>query len=178
MKPGTYLIGRYGKTWRKTKPKIDIETYRCIFSDSLPYARYMEVIEREGLLTEEFSKMSREYGPRYNEFRQMEKTENDGWEKTMFVTGERYRLWKKYMPQMDTIRKLYKEDRFDELEIVLSDYIAILRKYLKKNIVVCFDEELLDIVRVLFLKNGNNAIVNKIDKYVLDEDLYGIVKTW
>ena len=177
-RPGPYLVGRYGKGWRKVKPKIDVETYRCIFSDCLPYEKYINEIESKGLLSEEFSKMSREYGPMFNEFRKMEKYENDGWEKTMFVTGERYRLWKEYMPKKPQIKRLYDDDRFDELEIILSDYIAVLRKYLKKNIVVCFDEDILDVVRILFLKNGNEAFVNKIDRYVLEEDLMGIYKTW
>lgn len=174
----TYLADRYGTRWARVKTDAVVESYRCVFSPSLPYARYMAQVTGEGLITKEFLKRLQRYTERYGEYQKMKAAESLGWEKSMFFSGERFRLWKKYMPLKDRILSLYEAGHLDEVELLLTDYLTVLNKYLKMNMVMCFDADLLNVVKELYLSYGKKAIVQKIDRYVLQEDLMPIVATW
>lgn len=173
-----YLSKRYGVGWMKAKSDALIESYRCIFSPSLPYIRYMAQINREGMVTKKFLRGIQRYEHGYAKYKKMKNGENQGWEKSMFFSGERFRLWKKYMPLKAQILSLYEAGYLDEVELLLTDYLTVLNKYLKMNMVMCFDSDLLDVVKKLYLTYGKKAIVQKINRYVLKEDLQPIEVTW
>ena len=78
------------------------------------------------------------------------------------------------MPQKDMIRELFQEQKYDEAELVLRDYINVLEKYMELGMVICFDPEFLEFVKKLYAINGHNEIVTYIDKNVLSEDLVPI----
>jgi len=170
----TYLKQRYGMKWTTTEPHILKETYRCFFSVVLPYAKYIQEIQKENLLTDDFLEQYKRFVKEYQPYPAMLKVEKEGWEKTMFVAGERYRLWKKYMPLKSEIKQKMDEHRFDEAEVMLQDYIEVLEKYMKMDIVVCFDKECLDMVKELYIQNGKTNKVKSIEEYVLEEDLQPI----
>lgn len=173
-----YLSQRYGKSWGKRPTDAVKEDYRCIFSPSLPYRRYMAEVESKNLITKDLLKRTRRFKQSHEKFQEMKKAEQLGWEKSIFFSGERFRLWKKYMPLKEQILSLYQAERLDEVELLLTDYLTVLNKYLKMNMVLCFDNDILDVVKNLYLLYGKKAIVQKINKYILAEDLLPIEATW
>lgn len=173
-----YLSQRYSKNWIKAKSDAVLENYRCVFSATLPYAKYMTRINQERLITQAFLKRMHRYSSGYQEYKKLQAAESEGWDKSIFFSGERFRLWKKYMPLKARILSLYEAGQLDEVELLLTDYLTVLNKYLKMNMVMCFDSDLLDVVKKLYLMYGKKAIVQKINRYVLKEDLQPIEVTW
>lgn len=173
-----YLIQRYGKGWAKRKTDAVKEGSRCIFSPILPYKAYLTEIKNKNLITKDFLKRTRRYRQKYEKFQKMKKAERLGWEKSIFFSSERFRLWKKYMPLKEQILSLYQAGRLDEVELMLTDYLTALNKYLKLNMVVCFDRDLLNVIMGLYKVYGRKALVRKIKRCVLPEDLEPIVVTW
>lgn len=173
-----YLAERYGENWQnKRKSDCITENYRCIFSTSLPYKKYIDVA-KQGILNDEFVESAKRYGFEFEEYKKMKRAEDDGWTKTMFAAGERFRLWKKYMPEKETLRELFRDGKFGEAEIIMQDYIDTAEEYIKKNVAICFDTELFDKLRYLFLINGRERIYERLTENVVPEDLKGITKTW
>lgn len=173
-----YLIQRYGENWEKCNPEINKENYLCVVSTELPYEKYMNEINKNNYITKSFIKTWKAYRKEYKDFQPLVAKEQEGWEKTMFLAGERYRLWKKYMPLKEEILTLFEEEQYDEAELLLQDYMQVLNKYLKMNIVVCFDEEILDIVKKLYELYGKISMVRAIEEHVLEEDLKPIQADW
>lgn len=169
-----YLKKRYGANWHEIDPENARQTYRCMFSDCLPYKDYMETIEKEKLLTSDFFKRNKRFQKGYERFKGMLREENIGWDKTMFAAGERFRLWEKYMPMKKQVEHLFSEQRYDEAELILKDYIGVLEKYTDIGIVICFDEEFLEFVKRLYEINGQTEKAEYIDAHVLPEDLLPI----
>lgn len=166
-----YLTKRYGNDWRTANPKNARETYRCLFSSILPYSVYMETIGKEHMISSSFIETNRRYINKYEHFKEMAERENEGWNKTMFAAGERFRLWKKYMPLKGQLERLMEEKRYDEAELILKDYINVLQKGMKIGIVICFSSDFLDYVKQIYTINGQNDKVEFIEKNVLPEDL-------
>lgn len=173
-----YLKQRYGAKWRTCPTDAVKETYRCVFSNTLPYAKYMARLKSEGLVTRQFRRRLRRYAAGERTYQPMKNREQDGWDRSIFFSEERFRLWKKYMPLKEQILSLYDRGELDAVELMLSDYMSVLNRYLAKNMVMCFDRDLLNIVKGLYLTYGNAAKARKIDKYVLPADLKPIVPTW
>ena len=178
MNYGYYLACRYGKNWARAKSDAFLESYRCVFSPTLPYERYMAYINQDKLIKRTFLKRMHQYVDGYHKFEKLQAAEIQGWNKSIFFSGERFRLWKKYMPLKAQILSLYEAGYLDEVELLLTDYLTVLNKYLKMNMVMCFDSDILDVVKKLYLTYGKKAIVQKIDRYVLKEDLQPIEVTW
>ena len=173
-----YLSIRYGSKWETCKPHIFKETYKCIFSSDIPYKDYLDGIHQKGLLSRKFLKQVVEYTKEYKLYEKMHKTEKAGWDKTLFVAGDRFSLWKTYMPKKEYIMDLFQAQKYDEVELLLEEYIKVIEKYLTYNIVVCFDRDLLNIVKQLYIKNGLLGVADQIDQYVLEEDEEPIQVTW
>lgn len=174
----SYLTQRYGEGWRRCETDAILEHFRCVFHPSLPYALFLEQVRSRGLLSARFQRQFRRYAKRYEEHQAMREYETLGWEKSIFYAGERIRLWKKYMPLKEKLLSLYGEGRLDEVEMMLSDYLTVLEQYLKMDIVICFDKELLDVVKGLYLTYGRTGLVEKIDACVLPVELEPIVPFW
>lgn len=170
-----YLKKRFGKKWPQRKATNAKETYRCMFSTTIPYRTYLSELEKTNIVTDDFLIRFRRFINGYKEYEKMLKKEKVYWNKTMFAASERFRLWKKYMPMKDEVLSLYEEGRYDEIEIILDDYLTTMKKYLDFKIVICFDKDYLDVVKGLYEANGQMKMVAIIDKNVLPEDLEPIV---
>ena len=173
-----YLAKRYGRAWAKRQTDAALETFRCIFNTNVPYAKYMALIERDQLVTKKLLSRMNQFKEGNAKYQKLKREENSGWERSMVFSGERFRLWKKYMPLKEQILSLYEAGHLDEVELLLTDYLTVLEKYLKMNMVMCFDSDILDVVKQLYLTYGKKPIVQKINHYVLKEDLLPIRATW
>lgn len=170
-----YLKKRFGKDWKNTQPDIAKQTYRCLFSAVLPYRKYMDVIQTEDLLPDSFMQQYKRFVKAYQPYTGMLEQEKTGWDKTMFAAGERFRLWKKYMPEKKRVQELFAHQRYDEVELILKDYIDVLQRYMEEvGIIICFDRDYLEIVKELYKLNGQMEIAQYIEETVLPEDLQPI----
>lgn len=166
-----YLKKRFGRKWKEAEPDIPKENYRCMFSTALPYRKYLAMLAEKDLFSTEFQRQYKRFFKEYEPYKQMLKDEETGWDKTIFAAGERFRLWKKYMPLKERVKSLMDARRFDEAELIMKDYLSVLEKYLGMGIAFCFDKDYLDMARELYIINGQKEVAESIDRYVLPEDL-------
>ena len=173
-----YLSKRYGENWENKKRSDCIrQNYRCVFSTALPYEKYIEEAKKD-LLDDEFVESAKRYGFEFEEYKKMRQEEDTGWKKTLFAAGERFRLWKKYMPEKEHIRELFRDNKLGEAELIMQDYIDTAEEFIKSDVAICFDAELFDKVRYMFLINGREDLYARLSENVVPEDLNGITKTW
>lgn len=165
-----YLRRRFGKGWKEFEPDIPKENYRCMFSPALPYRNYLEMLQEKELFSGEFQKRYHRFFREYEPYRQMLKEEETGWDKTIFAAGERFRLWKKYMPLKDRVKALMDAGRFDEAELIMRDYLKVLEKYRSMDITICFDAEYLNMAEELYRVNGQEEQAELLEQNVFPGD--------
>ena len=166
-----YLRKTYGDKWKSVKPIEHKEHYRCMTSVTLPYKNYVETLNSKRLLTRKFLRDSAEFIKDYEEFMVLHKYEKKVWDRTMFATGERIRLWKKYMPMKGQLLELAEEGKFDEVQLLLDDYIQVITQFQEEEIVICFDADLFKLVLKIFRRNGKTAYADKLERTVTQADL-------
>ena len=79
----------------------------------------------------------------------------------MSYIGDRFKMWKKYMPVKDDILKMLREGKTDETFLIVSDYFDLFRKYLKKDMVLYFDEDYWQICSKLWSDCGYGELIEK-----------------
>ena len=168
------LVKSYGKKWKTRNVNIPLESYRCIFSTVLPYEKYMSHLRETNAINEDFLFRLNRYTKEHELFDKMTDAEELGWDKTIFLAGERIRLWKKYMPIKEHVMELFNTEHYDEVEMILADYTQVLRHYLPMKIAVCFDQDYFEMQKTLFCINNKDVLATRMDKFVLEEDLLPI----
>ena len=89
----------------------------------------------------------------------------------LYRTRDRFELYEKYMPQKDEIIKLYNENNFDELNVILDDYLKALELYYGKGLGIVFDPVIFQITIDLLIKKGKKNSAKNYIKYVPKEHL-------
>ncbi len=108
------------------------------------------------------------------EIRRLNRTVRKYWR--ILLRGEdRFKLYLQYGPQKEKIIDLYKSKDFEQLEIVLRDYDKAVRKNLKSNLGVFFDKDIYDVYCQLLIHNGEEEMVEKLEKAIPDEHREEIV---
>ena len=79
----------------------------------------------------------------------------------MLFIGNRFTLWKKYVPVKEEIRSLLESGRHDEAFLILKDYFDLFKKYLKKGKVMYFDEDCWQIASRLWTECGYGELVEE-----------------
>lgn len=148
-----YLQLVYKKTWKTdTKPEnassphllvtSTCVSYKDVFTDDSVYRSAQEV--------EEISTQRVILGDRIKEFRgKIEKN----WD-VLFLTQERYRLYKQFVPVLDIIQDYYKCGEYGWLSVVMKDYITTTAAYANKNWPVVVSDELDEIVFDMMYRSG------------------------
>lgn len=93
----------------------------------------------------------------------------------LLFTGERFGMWKKYMPQKQSICRLYSEGEDQKVLDMLSDYISSLEKYEKMGFALCFDPDIFEIVLQIFDKNGKQNVSKRLRDLVFSQHLKPII---
>lgn len=172
QKTTPYLKRRFGENWKDVVPDFRIETYRCVFSKHVAYEEYLEQVRKNGISLADLSEIDRRYSRDLAAFERLVEEEEAGWSKTLFLAGERFRLWKKYMPMKERLQEFFQKERYDQVDLFLQDYVRTLEEYLEKaGVVICFDEDILNMVIALYRRNGWEEIADEIREKVLPEDL-------
>ena len=168
----------YGENWDTEEPFFNRKSFKCIFSDTISYKSYLE----NPLVTETLDRIEKgeylAYAKKQAVYETMRENEEEGWDKTLFLARERYRLWKKYMPIKGELLDLAKIREYDELIFILEDYMNEMEKYLEKDIVICFDADILSVMKEIYIYLEQQDIAQKITECVLEEDLKPIEVTW
>lgn len=89
----------------------------------------------------------------------------------LYRTRDRFELWEKYMPLKAEIIDLYKNEKWTELEAMLSEFIEIIAVYARKRMGIAFDPEIFDITIELLKHRGRNELAEKAKKYMPKEYL-------
>lgn len=87
----------------------------------------------------------------------------------LYRTRDRFEMYDKYMPQKDNIIKLYNDNNFEELQVVLNDYLEVLDLYYKKGLGIVFDPVIFQITIDLLVKMDKKNLAKNYIKYVPKE---------
>lgn len=93
----------------------------------------------------------------------------------LLFTGDRFAMWKKYMPHKEEICRLFAEGKEQQVLDFLSEYVVLLEKYEKSDLALCFDSDIFKIVLQIFEKNGKKGFSEKLGKLVFPGHLKPIV---
>lgn len=90
---------------------------------------------------------------------------------------ERLKLWKKYAPKKEQIMKLYKEERYHELELLLEEYITALKRNIVNKQTIIFDAEIFRITWAVLEKTKQIDLITKLLSNIPAEHLMPIKLT-
>jgi len=89
----------------------------------------------------------------------------------LYRTRDRFELYEKYMPKKLEIINLYNNNNYEELQIVLDDYLKLLEQYASKGLGIVFDPIIFEITIELLVKTNKKDIARKYIKYAPKEHL-------
>lgn len=157
-----YLEQVYGKKWKEDKKPEDISakhllvastlvSYKDIDTDASLYANREEiisVIENRKTLTAQIKTL---------------RTKIESYWDILFLTQERYRLYRQYRPVLDILHQRLENKEYTWLGIAMQDYITTVKTYLAKGwpVVVC--PELDDLVLAMLEQAGNLGAVKNFE---------------
>lgn len=150
----TYLQKVYGSKWKDDKNPEGISakhllvvstqvSYKEIDTDAALYAKrseVTEVIDSRKHLSEQIKTMRKKI---------------EGYWDILFLTQERYRLYRLYRPVLEILREHYLKKDFAWLNIAMKDYITTVKSYLSKGwpVLVCSE---LDDIAVAMLEHAGD----------------------
>ena len=157
-----YLNKRYScEDYREIKPKYPVPSASLMISSHIPYAEYMEKAKAMGVdfdaishNKKECSKLEKKVGE-YNK-------KITKYYAVVDRTEKRFAMYEKYMPMKNLLVKLYKEERFEELNELLKPYRSALWTCYKKGLGLCFDKDIFDITMHLLSMEGSDVYVKKL----------------
>lgn len=160
-----YLNDLYGKKWRDINTDTSLsQNIRVIVDANLPYRFYLEEL-REQSKTFPSRKVFDKEIEAHKKTLDFNKLIDDAW---LIVkrTGIRFAMQKRYMPLKNQIIELYESKKWEELEIILSDYDDMVIEYQKKNLGIAFDKEILEIYLSLLKHQGREKFAEKLLKSI------------
>jgi len=89
----------------------------------------------------------------------------------LYRTRDRFELYEKYMPQKQEIISLYNDNNFEELNIILDDYLKALELYAGKGLGIVFDPVIFEITIELLIKMDKKKSAQTYIKYAPKEHL-------
>lgn len=89
----------------------------------------------------------------------------------LFLTKDRFDFHRQLMPHKEEILRLHREGRLDEAKAILKPYLAAMDKHYGKKLVLCFDEEILNVALDVLRKDGKAAYAQKLRDDVYPEHL-------
>ena len=116
----TYLSARFGDDYLRCKVINPLDHYQILVDISLPYDTVIDDIMRNEELDDEFwTRRNRFLKNYYWDIKDMENKEKEIWD-VMFLTEDRFYLWKKYYWRKKELQEMCDAGRYDELYLVLS----------------------------------------------------------
>ena len=89
----------------------------------------------------------------------------------LFLTKDRFDFHRQLMPRKEELLSLHRQGNLDELKAILKPYLAAINKHYAKGLVLCFDQDILNIALALLEKEGKAALAQKLRADVFPEHL-------
>lgn len=173
----TYLNKKYGCTdFRKIQPKYSVLSDKVLVSCHLPYDMYLEKAKAMGV---DFDAITRN---RLTCSRLEQQISKDNKKINQYYaivdrTEKRFAMYEKYMPMKKLLMKLYEEERYTELNELLTPYRSALWACYKKGLGLCFDKEIFELTMEILKMEGSYAYVKKLRKLVPEKHWEPMVVT-
>jgi hypothetical protein len=161
-----YLGKRFGAEWRNVTPKQYKEGEYTFRDGERSWDEYKKRID--------YIDLDKYYGNYKGFFAEDEKNhenlaEIDRTTKIIIRTHLRFLFWQKYYPLKTEIVELHEKKDYRQLEDKLRKYIAVLEKFAKSDMTVCFDEDIFDITVDTLRHTGRGELADKIVPLVPEE---------
>lgn len=160
-KPEQYLEQRYGEDYMTSNLNNLRMNYQVIADPDIGYEGLVGKMESFLDQNPEYrgahERFTSFYNDTYAELSRITNEKND----IMLFIGDRFTLWKKYVPVKEEIRSLLESGRHDEAFLILKDYFDLFKKYLKKGKVMYFDEDCWQIASRLWTECGYGELVEE-----------------
>jgi len=161
-----YLMIRYGEDYLTRKMTRLSENYQVISDIDIPFKKV--VGKMDSFLDEDprYRGAHERYVRFYNdEYTDLVKQEADYWD-ILFFVEDRIMMWKMYETRKETVVKLLEEGRNDEVFMIMEAYFNCVKKYLKKDKLLYFDDDYWKICSRLWTEFGYEEIVAKAEEYL------------
>jgi len=89
----------------------------------------------------------------------------------LFLTKDRFDFHRQLMPRKEEILSLHRMDKTEEIKVILKPYLAAISKHYAKGLVLCFDQDILNIALTVLEKDGKAALAQKLRSAVFPEHL-------
>lgn len=140
-KAENYLTQRYGADYLVCNINNLRMNYQVISDPDIGYEKVIGKIESFLDDNPDYRSAHERFTAFYNEtYAELSAITNEKNDIMLFI-GDRFTLWKKYIPVKEDIRSLLNDGKTDEAFLILNDYFNLFKKHLKKGRVLYFDEE-------------------------------------
>jgi hypothetical protein len=173
----TYLNKKYACTnFRKMKPKFAVLSDKVLVSCHVPYDKYLEKAKEMGV---DFDAITRD---RLTCSRLEQQVSKDNKKINQYYaivdrTEKRFAMYERYMPMKKLLKKLYEEERYEELNELLKSYRSALWACYKKGLGLCFDKEIFELTMEILKREGSYTYVKKLRKMVPESHWEPLVVT-
>ncbi len=173
----TYLNKKYACTnFRKMKPKFPVLSDKVLVSCHVPYDKYLEKAKEMGV---DFDAITRD---RLTCSRLEQQVSKDNKKINQYYaivdrTEKRFAMYERYMPMKKLLKKLYEEERYEELNELLKPYRSALWACYKKGLGLCFDKEIFELTMEILKREGSYTYVKKLRKMVPESHWEPLVVT-
>ena len=151
------------------------ENYMIIADSTLPYKEFLKAVSESGLVSKEKLKCRRRYLYHVQtDLKEAERSLQKVWN-LLFMTGARYKMWKKYIGRKGELLDLYEREAYEQLDIELKEYLDVLETFANKGYGVCFDDKIWKIALECLCRQGKEEISERLKKYVFPEHMNGIL---
>lgn len=159
-----YFKAIYHRGWEEHQFKDKRVRENFIVDPRLPYNVFLDHINENNISLDFKESNLREKKARYAA-RMTNKPINKAW-KYALRTGARFKMWEHYMPLKDEIIRLYKDENWDALREILSDYHDTIMEFNEQKMVVFFDREIFDIYKALLVYDGHPALAERLERRI------------
>ena len=159
----------YDLRWENTKFKKKALTERTIVDPDMPYKFFFDYCKEHDISLNYHEVKMNEKKARHEVYAS-NKEINTAW-KYVLRSGARFKMWDLYMPKKDLILQLHREENWDKLQELFTEYDEVTANFLSKNECVFFDQEIFDIYLDTLRHFGDTELAEKLAALVPPEHL-------
>lgn len=168
-----YFRKLYGQSWevRATKPLQTIWEIQIISDANLPFAEYLEFIEKkDGWSMEEVLEHRKAYNRwRIKEYQPAKRRVSHTF-KRIRRSVDRIDVWYQYRDKREQLKELFEKQNFEQLEAQMQLYLEKTEEYVSRKISFYIDEELFTYAAAIWERQGREEYAGKV--YNMVPDLY------
>ena len=155
LSPEPFLLQCYGDSYAEKNYRPCSEFFRMIVYSDISYQDMDEVFWNKFNFDPEFWKRREDIKEFYfNEWVKLDEGLRIHQDE-FYVQRSRFWLWKRYYFNKDSLKKLLKEKRYDELLLIFRDLDIHLRDHMKYKKIPFFDKDIIDMYCETLEMNGD-----------------------